>query len=53
VTDTNFSLKDHPQFVNEDPYGKGWLFKMEIQDREELKELLLAKDYCGSLPEEL
>lgn len=53
VTDTNFSLKDHPQFVNEDPYGKGWLFKMEIQDREELKELLSAKDYCGSLSEEL
>jgi glycine cleavage system H protein len=53
VTDTNFSLKDHPQFVNEDPYGKGWLVKMEIQDREELKELLSAKDYCGSLPEEL
>jgi len=53
VTDGNFSLKDHPQFVNEDPYGKGWLIKMEIQDREELKELLSAKDYCGSLPEEL
>jgi len=53
VTDTNFTLKDHPQFVNEDPYGKGWLVKMEIQDREELKELLSAKDYRGSLPEEL
>jgi glycine cleavage system H protein len=25
VTDENFTLKDHPQFVNEDPYGKGWL----------------------------
>ena len=53
VIDANFTLKDHPQFVNEDPYGKGWLVKMEIQDREELKELLSAKDYCGSLPEEL
>jgi glycine cleavage system H protein len=53
VVDANFTLKDHPQFVNEDPYGKGWLVKMEIQDREELKELLSAKDYCGSLPEEL
>ena len=53
VMDANFTLKDHPQFVNEDPYGKGWLVKMEIQDREELKELLSAKDYCGSLPEEL
>ena len=53
VIDANFTLKDHPQFVNEDPYGKGWLVKMEIGDREELKELLSAKDYRGSLPEEL
>jgi len=53
VTDTNFMLKDHPQLVNEDPYGKGWLVKMEIQDRGELKGLLSAKDYSGSLPEEL
>jgi glycine cleavage system H protein len=53
LVDANFTLKDHPQFVNEDPYGKGWLVKMEIGDREELKELLSAKDYRGSLPEEL
>jgi len=53
VTDTNFTLKDHPQFVNEDPYGKGWLVKMEFQDREELKGLLSSKAYQGSLPEEL
>jgi len=53
VVETNFALKDHPQFVNEDPYGKGWLVKMEIQDRDELKGLLSEKDYRGSLPEEL
>ena len=53
VVETNFALKDHPQFVNEDPYGKGWLVKMEIQDRDELKGLLSEKDYTGSLPEEL
>jgi len=50
VTDTNFTLKDHPQFINEDPYEKGWLVKMEIQDREELKDLLSSKAYQGSLP---
>ncbi len=50
VTDTNFTLKDHPQFVNEDPYGKGWLVKMEIQDKEELKGLLSSKAYQGLLP---
>jgi len=49
VTDANFTLRDHPQFVNEDPYGKGWLVKMEIQDREELKGLLSSKTYQGSL----
>jgi glycine cleavage system H protein len=49
----NFTLKDHPEFVNQDPYGKGWLVKMEIQDKEELTGLLSSKAYQGSLPEEL
>jgi glycine cleavage system H protein len=53
VTDGNFTLKDHPEFVNQDPYGKGWLVKMEIQDKEELTGLLSSKAYQGSLPEEL
>jgi glycine cleavage system H protein len=53
VINGNFTLKDHPEFVNQDPYGKGWLVKMEIQDKEELKGLLSSKAYQGSLPEEL
>ena len=52
VIETNKALKDHPQFVNEDPYGKGWILKMEIQDSGELKDFLSAKDYQGTLPEE-
>ena len=52
VTETNLSLKDHPQFVNEDPYGKGWIFKMEFNDRKEIKGLLSSKAYQGTLPEE-
>jgi glycine cleavage system H protein len=51
--DVNLTLKDHPQFINKDPYGKGWLVKMEIQDREDLKGLLISQVYQGSLPEEL
>jgi glycine cleavage system H protein len=53
VIDGNFTLKDHPEFVNQDPYGKGWLVKMEIQEKEELKGLLSSKAYQGILPEEL
>jgi glycine cleavage system H protein len=50
VIEGNFTLKDHPEFVNQDPYGKGWLVKMEIQDKEELKGLLSSEAYHGSLP---
>lgn len=53
VVEANLTLKDHPQFVNEDPYGNGWLVKMEIRDKGELKGLLSAAEYTGSLPEEL
>ena len=52
VVETNSALKDHPQFVNEDPYGKGWMVKMEIEDKEEMKGLLSAKGYQGTLTEE-
>jgi glycine cleavage system H protein len=52
VVEINSALKDHPQFVNEDPYGKGWMVKMEVQDKEELKGLLSLKAYQGCLPEE-
>lgn len=28
VTEVNGDLKDHPEYVNQDPYGKGWLVKL-------------------------
>ncbi|MBL0313294.1 MAG: glycine cleavage system protein GcvH [Holophagaceae bacterium] len=30
VTELNASLTDHPEYVNEDPYGKGWMLKLQI-----------------------
>jgi glycine cleavage system H protein len=52
VSETNVTLKDSPQFVNEDPYGKGWILKMELLDKGELKKLLTSEAYQGSLPKE-
>jgi glycine cleavage system H protein len=52
VVETNQTLKDSPQFVNEDPYGKGWIIKMEIKDKEELKEVLSSKAYQDFLSKE-
>jgi glycine cleavage system H protein len=52
VTETNVTLKESPQFVNEEPYGKGWILKMELRDKGELKKLLTSEGYQGSLPKE-
>ena len=52
IVETNFSLKDSPQFVNEDPYGKGWIIRMEMKNKEELKGLLSSKGYQDFLPKE-
>lgn len=30
VTELNAGLADHPEYVNEDPYGKGWMLKLQL-----------------------
>jgi len=52
VVETNLALKDHPEFVNVEPYGKGWIIKMEAQDKKELRGLLSSKAYQNFLPTE-
>jgi glycine cleavage system H protein len=37
VSEVNQELKDHPEFLNEDPYGKGWILKLRaIKDNPKL-----------------
>ena len=45
VTEVNNDLENNPQLVNEDPYGKGWFFIIEMGDPQELTKLLSNKDY--------
>ncbi len=45
VAEINPALKDNPQFVNEDPYGKGWMIKIKIKNPQEVNSLLDAKAY--------
>jgi glycine cleavage system H protein len=52
VTETNMTLKDSPQFINEDPYGKGWILRMDLRDKGELKRLLTFEAYQRVLPKE-
>tara|TARA_B100001059_G_scaffold35684_1_gene28842 strand:+ start:433 stop:813 length:381 start_codon:yes stop_codon:yes gene_type:complete len=45
ITHINDSLEDNPELINEDPYNKGWIIKMEIQTPSELDQLLDADSY--------
>ena len=45
VTEINEKLLDHPELVNEDPFGEGWLIKATIADAATLDILLSAADY--------
>jgi len=43
VEEINTTLEDHPELVNTDPYGEGWMIKIKV--REEPEGLLTAKEY--------
>ena len=45
ITEVNEALEDNPEIVNKDPYGEGWLFKLELENPDELKELMNAEAY--------
>ena len=45
VIEINGEIKDSPEVINSDPYGKGWMIKVEISDGAELDELLDASAY--------
>ncbi len=45
VTEANEALSDAPETINEDPYGEGWIFKLEVSDAAQLSGLLDAAGY--------
>jgi glycine cleavage system H protein len=45
VTEINEKLLDHPELVNEDPFGEGWLIKATIENTSQLDGLMNAADY--------
>lgn len=45
VLEFNEELEDSPEFVNTDPYGKGWIIKISVEDAAELDDLLDAATY--------
>ena len=45
VTKINSDLKDRPEVVNSDPYGKGWIAVIELADPKEVDQLMTATQY--------
>lgn len=45
VVEVNTKLEDSPEIVNKDPYGEGWLIKIQLSDNSELDNLLDASQY--------
>ncbi len=52
VLEVNDDLPDNPEMVNEDPYGDGWMIKIEMNDPEELQDLMTAAEYEEYVAEE-
>ena len=52
VIELNTELAQKPEIINEDPYGEGWMIRVEISDKKEFKELLNAQDYSKYVEEE-
>ena len=45
VAEVNADLADAPERLNEDPYGEGWIFIIEMSDPTQIDTLLSASDY--------
>ena len=43
----NDVLTDTPELINSDPYGQGWMVKIEIENRDEIENLLNAGAYAS------
>lgn len=45
ILEVNPQLEEHPELVNQDPYGEGWIIKLKPTDAGEMDELLDAAAY--------
>lgn len=52
VIEVNESLESSPELINQDAYGEGWLFRMNVEDLKSLDELMSAEEYESFLAEE-
>lgn len=49
VVEINPNLEDDPDFVNDDPYGKGWIYKIKPNNMADVEQLLTSDAYTAGL----
>lgn len=52
VVEVNSALSDKPETINEDAYGEGWIFVVELTNADEVNELLDPDAYAEALENE-
>ncbi len=52
IVEVNSALEDEPEFINNDPYGDGWIMIVEMSDPNQLDDLLNASEYQNYIEEE-
>lgn len=52
IAAVNQNAVDHPEILNDDPYGEGWLVVIEMSNLDELKTLMTAEQYKQMLEKE-
>lgn len=45
IIEINGDIDSNPELINEDPFGKGWFFKVKMSDKEEAGNLMSADEY--------
>ena len=49
VVEVNSNLDDDPDFVNDEPYGKGWIYKIKPDNMADVEQLLSSAEYESGL----
>jgi glycine cleavage system H protein len=52
VTNVNDDLSESQEVINEDPYGRGWIAVIEVEDASETDDLMDSAEYTKYIEEE-
>ncbi len=52
VIEVNEELEDSPERINDDPYGDGWMYRVKMDDPDEVGGLLDADSYTNAIADE-